>query len=378
MTNNWSNNTSNITVLVHGKVEKDTKLVLANVRSIFKDSKIILSTWKNSDLKDLDYDILVENNDPGAKIFNVPEGIKPNKKGLYKFTIGKEKFQNVKGKYNNVNRMLVTAKNGLEKVETEYVLRIRTDIILENSNFLKYWDLFPKHNGKYKIFKHRIINDSTFAQFAHVMKNGIHLLPFHMSDWIHFGLTEDVKLLYSCPLQDIEDSAQYWYNPKNKRKQFDPFIGAGWRYPAEQHILYELVKKKFPEVKYENSDDYNEENMQVSNMIIADNFIMIDQPDFKFDINKYPSLYDWPAELYNGFITYREWQNLYKTYCDSNYKYLDIDLRRITYYKKLYNIVFFLKYPGKYFRLFKDFLLLFNKEKLRKNFYITTLTGDSY
>lgn len=362
-----------ITVVVRGKIEGRTTYVLRSIRELLPESKIILSTWKNSDVEGLDFDILVENDDPGAEIFNAPKNAPEDKDGNVIFELNGKIYKN-KPKPNNVNRIIKTIQSGLEKVNTKYVLSIRTDVILKNKNFFEYWDKFPKYNGKYKIFEHRIINDSSFAQFAHVMKKGIQLLPFHMSDWIHFGLTEDIKLLYSCQFQDIDNSAQYWY--KRERKQYEPFIDAGWQYPPETYVLYSLVKQKFPNVEFKDSDDYNRENMAISNMVMADNFIFIDQNDFVFDIDKYPKLKEWASELYNGFITYREFQNLYKTYCDNSYKFCDIDFSRLTYYKKLFNLIFFIKYPGKYLRLFRDLFYIFSKKGLRERFYIGVVDED--
>jgi len=356
-----------ITILVRGKIEDNTKKVLKSIRNIFPYSQIVLSTWKGSEITNLDYDILIENEDPGAKIFNAPEFADIDKNGFAMFEKDGKTYHN-KVKPNNVNRIIKTIQSGLEKVRTKYILSIRTDTILKDKKFLEYWDKFPCYNGKYKIFKHRIINNSTFAQFAHVMKNGMQLLPFHMSDWIHFGLTEDVKLLYSCPFQDLEASAQYWY--KHERKQYEPFLDAGWQYPPETYVLYTLVKRKFPNVEFRNSNDYNKENMVISNMVLADNFIFVNQQDFSFDMEKYPKLLEWNSELYNGFITFREFQNLYKTYCDSSYKFSDTDFERLPYYKNLYNPIYFIKYPGKYFRLIKDIKYIFNKKELRKKFYI--------
>ena len=364
---------SDITILVRGKIEDRTKRVLESIRNLFPACPIILSTWENSNVEGLDFDILVENDDPGAEVFNAPQNAQKDETGNVVFELYGKRYCN-KPKPNNVNRIIKTVQGGLEKVNTKYVLSIRTDIILKDKKFLEYWDNFPRYNGKYKIFEHRIINNSTFAQFAHVMQNGTQLLPFHMSDWIHFGLTEDVKLLYSCPFQDLENSSQYWY--KHERKQYEPFMDAGWQYPPETHVLYTLVKHKFPNVEFKDSDDYNKKNMAVSNMVMADNFIFIDQNDFVFDIDKYQRLNDWESEFYNGFITYREFQNLYKTYCDNSYKFSDIDCGRLGYYKKLFSPIFFAKYPRKYLKLFRDMFYVFNKKNLRKNFYIGAVDED--
>ncbi len=338
---------------------------------MFSKSKIILSTWKNSNVKDLDYDILVENDDPGAKVFNAPENLEVGEDGFVKFKIENKSFKNIPKK-NNVNRIIQTIKSGIKKVETKYLLRIRTDLIIENINFLNYWDNFPKYDEKYKIFKHRIINSSTYSQFAHVMGSNIQLLPFHMSDWLHFGLTEDIKMLYSCSFQDIELSSQYWYKGRI-RKQYEPFIDVGWQYPPETYVLYSLVKKCFPDIEYKDSDDYNKENMSFSNKIIANNFINIDDCDFKFSVKKYPMIVDWSPEIYNGFITHLEWQHLYKVYCDKTYKFCDIDFRRLKFYRNVFNIKFFIKHPKGYLKFIVKVLYynrFFSKNKLRKKFYI--------
>ena len=362
-----------ITIISHGKIEPVTSQAIKLLRQLFPKSRIILSTWKDSDTKGIEYDTLIENEDPGAKVFNVPENAVKNNDGSVSFSIKGREYRNYP-KPNNVNRIIKTLQSALDAADTKYTLRLRTDIVLRSKNFLKYWDKFPKYNGRYKIFEHRIINDSSFAQFAHVMKDGIQLLPFHMSDWIHFGLTNDIKLLYSCPLQDLENSAQYWY--KRERKQYEPFLDAGWQYPPETYVLYSLVKHKFPDVAFKDSDDYNRENMSVSNRVMADNFIFVDQDDFKFEIEKYPNLKMWSSEIYDGFITHREWQNLYKTYCDKSYNFSDIDFSRIGYYKELLNIGYFLKYPGKYIRTIKNFSYIFNKKSLREKFYIGVSNND--
>lgn len=364
-------NKSDITILVNGKIEKDTSVVLINIRNLFPESKIILSTWKNSNMANLNYDVLVENDDPGARVFNAPKWVKPDKDGFTRFTIGDKKFKNIP-KQNNVNRIIQTIKSGIEKVETKYLLRIRTDLVVKNINFLNYWDKFQIYDNKYKIFKHRLINSSTYSQFAHVMRHGIQLLPFHMSDWLHFGLTEDIKLLYSCPFQNLEYSSQYWYN-KRQRKQYDPFIDAGWQFPPETYVLYSLVKKYFPNVEYKDSDDYNKENMSFSNKIIANNFINIDDCNFKFVVKKYPRIVDWSPELYDGFITYLEWQNLYKVYCDKLYKFCDIDFKRLKVLINIFNLKLLIKEPKKHLKFIIKLLYyscFFRKNKLRKYFCV--------
>ena len=124
-------NLSDITILVNGKVEEETKFVLNNIRQLLPDSKIILSTWKNSDITGLDFDILVESELVEAKIFNAPENATIDAEGFAIFNINGREFRN-QPKPNNVNRIIQTIQAGIKKVETKYLLRIRTDLMLKN------------------------------------------------------------------------------------------------------------------------------------------------------------------------------------------------------------------------------------------------------
>ncbi|MDR2870697.1 MAG: WavE lipopolysaccharide synthesis family protein, partial [Deferribacteraceae bacterium] len=257
--------------------------------------------------------------------------------------------------------MLVAIQAGLEAVKTKYTLKIRSDLIIKSSDFLQHWDAYPKHNGKMRIFEHRIVIGSTFAQFAHVMDDGMQLLPFHMSDWVHFGLTDDLKMLFGCPLQSENAANTYWHGLE--RKNYEPFPAACWQYPPESYILYAIVKKKFPQVKFENTDDYNATNMQLSNMVMADNFIILDDSNFHFVLKKYPQLTRWSYKYYDGFITQLQWQYLYKTYCDPEYKFFDFDWKRVL--ANIFNIKLLLQFPKRYIRAVFPL-----GKKLREKFYI--------
>ena len=108
---------SEISVVVQGAIsDKFTKRVLVSIRKYLPKSEIILSTWKGSDVSGLSYDILIENEDPGAIIL---------------FPQWKQ--------YHNLNRQIVSTQNGIAKASKKYILKIRTDIVLKNRGFLQYF-----------------------------------------------------------------------------------------------------------------------------------------------------------------------------------------------------------------------------------------------
>lgn len=105
-----------ISVVVQGAINPtETPKTLKSIREYLPDAQIILSTWEGADVNGLDYDILIENKDPGTVLL-----ISRKNKKIY----------------NNVNRQLLSIQEGLKKVERKYTLKFRSDLILENANFL--------------------------------------------------------------------------------------------------------------------------------------------------------------------------------------------------------------------------------------------------
>ena len=62
-------------------------------------------------------------------------------------------------KKNNINRQIVSTREGLKKSRTRYSLKIRTDFIVENLNFLRYFGKFGKWDSQsdLRLFDERII-----------------------------------------------------------------------------------------------------------------------------------------------------------------------------------------------------------------------------
>ena len=93
-----------------------TKKSFISVRKYFPDSKIILSTWKNSNFDNLDFDEKIETQDPGAENY------------LYK---------NQKS-FNNGNRMILSSYNGLINVKTKFAIKLRTDMYMQSNNLINW------------------------------------------------------------------------------------------------------------------------------------------------------------------------------------------------------------------------------------------------
>ena len=163
-----------ISVVVQGAIDKKlTSKCLKSIREHLPEAEIILSTWEGSNVEGLDYDILLLNQDPGGykhdfAIYNAPRSM------------------------NNFNRQLVSTLNGIKKVNRKYILKLRTDLILTNSNFLSYWNLFESRDSEYTLFKHRVLCSSIYSRENSCQSGTGFPTPFHPSDFWFFGLATDL------------------------------------------------------------------------------------------------------------------------------------------------------------------------------------------
>ena len=234
-----------------------TEKCISSIRKVLPEAEIIISTWEGSKTDGLDYDKLLLNKDPGG----------------VKFSESK--------KTNNINRLIISTKNGLKQATRKFCLKIRSDMGLQSDDFLKYFDNFPLTTNKYNIFERKIIVSSLFTlKYFSNNKNIMHT-PFHIGDWIYFGLTKDLKTFYD--LETVEEPAfSNYLKGKTIDQNFNFFKGVNWRFPPEQHIFLTALKKKYSDINFDHKLDYNDKNIKQSKLAIIDNFIVLEPTIWKF------------------------------------------------------------------------------------------------
>lgn len=301
---------NDITVVVQGAIDRKlTPKCLKSIRKYLPYAEIILSTWENSQTEGLDYDVLLLNQDPGGfkhdfAIYNKPRSM------------------------NNFNRQLVSARNGVFKASRQYCLKLRSDLVLNNSNFLKYWDKFNKQNEEFKIFKHRVLCSSIYSREYSCQSGTGFPTPFHTSDFWFFGLTEDLKDYFGdCPLQNKEEGSNWNFKYPTRC----PYITPLWRFAPEQFFCVNWVKKYYPNVQFDDWSDWNPENIELSNNIIYNNFAFLGLEESGVYSEKHSSS-ERDKNNIQGLITYQHFQEQYQHYCDISY---EPDKRKKNYKYKL-------------------------------------------
>ncbi|ARW17155.1 WavE lipopolysaccharide synthesis family protein [Komagataeibacter europaeus] len=182
---------------------------------------------------------------------------------------------------NNCNLQIEAAKAGLRLVDTDYVLRIRSDIVFSDTSLIDYYiENFNLPRGKYAALKQRVLISEFFTLNPFTFEK----LPFHYSDWLHFGLTEDVKKLWDVPAYGIIDATYYQRNPykQGSGPREKTFFS---RYAVEQYIAITVFKKYFHNIKLDYHNDMT--SVDESLYILADNFIISNFKKTKIYFAKY-------------------------------------------------------------------------------------------
>ena len=297
-------NSKDISVIVQGPIDKkETPKCLKSLRKFLPQAEIILSTWQDADISNLDFDILVQSEDPGTVLI--------------------EDFKDKKI-YNNINRQLVTTKAGLKKATRKYAMKFRSDLILTSDKFLEYFDKFQARGDKYNLFKHKILTNILYTRFnIKTSKNQERMIiPFHISDWWLFGLREDLNKYFLDTDLVKEPYFTRYFHYEEKKNKITPYGKAKFKFSPEQYFGYSCFARNFDDIYMEDAADYSEELMEKSRQAIVNNFIILEFKQSGIYLNKYPYSKNekFSGEQYIGLYTFYRYENEYKKYCDNSYK----------------------------------------------------------
>ena len=295
-----------LSVLIQGPIIAEDDITFKSIQSVrkhFPHSKIILSTW--SDHKNLfskrfeEISNLVPlfSDDPGAYM------VKPNS------TL-------------NVNRVIVSSYEGLKKINTEYTLKIRSDIFFKNNSILKIFHKFNKINlkGKFNFTQERIL----FSNQTFLNPNRVPIL-FHLCDWLALGKTEDLLDMFDIPLMPKNEFT--WFL-ENKKPEDLLTPGNLSRYMSEDYIGFKFCHKHFKKLSHKHYYDFSEDDYLNWLEIIKANFIVIPNKMMGLYSLKYHNVKDF--NLYKSW-TYYEWKSLVLS--KSNFILKILNTLRVAKYK---------------------------------------------
>jgi len=292
---------------------RHTYRCLESIRKSLPGATIILATWKGSNVAGLDYDVLVESEDPGPVAWgNVSQD-------------GRQTVGSVNGL-----RQIVGSRDGLRACKTKYSLRIRNDLILWGDKFLDYFITYNKlpFDDNYKILKKRIVTMTTGNPRRR------NKFPFTIGDWFFFGLTEDVVNVFDLPLVKKE-----FTNQDNDGRD----VKVDSLYTAEQNIWFGFLSK-YRKIPFECASDISHDNITTSERYFANNCIFLTARRAGVYCLKYPDAAygQIPALSNSGLYTFSEYKELLNKYANNHLLIIPNIFENITYYI-VYNLRFYIE-----------------------------------
>jgi hypothetical protein len=286
-----------ITVIVQGPVqalngrkqeENITRKCLLSVRDWLPGAKVILSTWLNQDLNNLDYDELITSEDPGTNVRNFHSDGSP---------------QN----YNN-NRQIVSTLAGLKRVITPYALKLRSDNYLTSNHFVDLQCTYPKRSDQQAIFEERVVVSNVFTRkYAKGFR-----VAHHLSDFFYFGLTKDLLAIWNLELlSDINQTEAQQINQKS----------GGYPIDCTQMFWIKALQKYDSSVKLSGLLDGNKEQRRKSDLYYANNLVIGAPEDIGLGLEKKFSGKARIARLKGRCAQWQlfEWEDLYHRHCDPSF-----------------------------------------------------------
>jgi hypothetical protein len=196
-----------------------TRMAVTSVRRVLPGAQVIVSTWKGSDLDGLDADAHLLNDDPGGFPCHATD----------------QKY------LNNVNRQIVSTRNGIVAAERPYVMKLRSDAALEHTGFLSFVGRYPT-GGPGTVVSERLISCTDFSRRA---TSRFLPMAYHPSDLWYFGRRQDMLNLWdSPPPPEPEFSRWFEYHPRPRlsRAQY-PYLDYLHRFTPEQYVWLSFLRK---------------------------------------------------------------------------------------------------------------------------------------
>lgn len=255
----------------NGEQFNATKAGAESVRKMLPGAEIVLSTWGGQKCDGIPYDVLVLSDDIGGG--EIRDG-------------------------GNINRQICSRRAGIKAATRKYVLAMRSESHIIKTDFLKYWGKYNAYGNEQKLrfLKKRVI----VPAFVPVRRN----ITFHMGDWYYFGLKDDVLNLWDLP---------YWEKGRFNQTEDDLY------YNPHRYVITEFVRKHY-QLQFEKVVDDTEENRQICEKVIANNFVLTGFIEYGLDSYKYeyPKNLEWRINQLEVAYSHYEWVQLYNKYCNGD------------------------------------------------------------
>lgn len=223
---------------------------VASVRKHLPHAEIIVSTWADEDLSDIDADHIVTSADPGVLLdFN--------------------------GNRHNTNRQLASTLTGIRAASRSHILKLRSDHILTGSNIAVMGAYDSRIPLRARLLRQPITVTTLFIRNPAKVP-----LLFHLSDLVQFGTREDMLSFWDQQIWHQEEVFAR-YPCKNP---IGNFVGySAMRMTPEQCLMLGFMRKKGYDISLQTPGDISPELVELSERLLSENFTVLDWASSQVD-----------------------------------------------------------------------------------------------
>jgi hypothetical protein len=178
----------------------------------------------------------------------------------------------------NFNRILKQIRAGSEAISGEYLLVMRSDLELTSLRFVRRQ---KKAVGEGALLRERLVTTSVYFKTRYFSKGFRRSIPasFHPSDWIWFGLKDDVERMYRNLDAIPRESVTVGICPS---KKFNPYENLyTFRFPSEMYFGLNIAE----EIKRHCFLDYDVDDRVKWLQFCSENFVILPARKFSFKKN---------------------------------------------------------------------------------------------
>jgi hypothetical protein len=239
-----------VSVVVQGPWHGDfTPRCLSSLKAALPGAETILSIWKGDPgfpgAHAVAADTVLLNDDPGP--LDIAGVLSPEVERRTNIVL------------TNIDRQVVSTRNGLMAATRPYALKLRTDMMVEHTGFIDYFQRFRAVPRSFRLLDERVVTTNARSPRRNFC--------FFIQDFSHFGRTGDLRELWSAPLHPSR--AELLAMPLDERE-------ARLLVP-EQHVLVTCLRRlSRMAVPMRNALDSSAELAGLTESTIANNFVCLD------------------------------------------------------------------------------------------------------
>lgn len=286
---------NNISIVMQGPLLHEGKIDWNVIRNIHETimlapkAELIVSTWECD--HHIKQDILAEFSDvPVVWIWNKDPGGLSHKVMNQVYTT-------------NINRMIVSSRQGLEMATRELVIKMRTDCFLTGQNFADVaYHFFSgvswyAREKPYSVFSERVINCNLFARDV----RSYIPYPFHPGDIFMMGRRGDVLSFFSAPLMTTESFGVFSKG----------LLSSVLRLVPEQYLWLHRLQQSH-RINYIGVPSHSKEDCVESERFYLSNFIPLTPDELGMYWPKYDEKYHHKGQF--SLYDHEDWLNLFRQY----------------------------------------------------------------